>query len=195
MPHIFPEADRLEAAGIQDCVFRNLTLKSGVNAELLLHPERCQLLHPFVRWIGLRAREADDALALAGGSDNQGLDLQCGAVESPDGLIRAVFTPGQERDSIVADAMDVGPGTRKNGCVSDGGFARIGRLHSIGAEAIRHDAGEARQLAIPDHVTDDPVKRAILVNEDDFGCLGGRCGDSGSGDCYAEVNGDGHTPW
>ena len=195
MPHIFPEADRLEAAGIQDCVFRNLTLKSGVNAELLLHPERCQLLHPFVRWIRLRAREADDALALACGGDNQRLDLQRGAVESPDGLIRAVFTPGQERDSIVADAMDVGPGTRKNGCVSDGGFARIGRLHSIGAEAIRHDAGEARQLAIPDHVTDDPVKRAILVNEDDFGCLGGRCGDSGSGDCYAEVNGDGHTPW
>ncbi len=134
-------------------------------------------------------------LTLSGGGDNQGLDLQRGAVESPDGLIRAFFTPRKQWNSVVADAMDVGPGTRKNGCVSDGGFARIGRLHSIGAEAIRHDAGEARQLAIPDHVTDDPVKRAILVNEDDFGCLGGRCGDSGSGDCYAEVNGDGHTPW
>ena len=195
MPHIFPEADRLEAAGIQDCVFRNLTLKSGVNAELLFHPERCQLLHPFVRWIRLRAREADDALALAGGSDNQGLDLQRGAVKSPNRFVRAIFTPRQEWDSIVADAMDVGPGAGEDGCVSDGGFAWVGRLHSIGAEAIRHDAGEAWQFAIMDHVTDDPVKRAILVNEDDFGCLGGRCGDSGSGDCYAEVNGDGHTPW
>ena len=161
MPHIFPEADRLKPAGIQDCVFRNLTLKSGVNAKLLLHPQRRKLLHPFVCWIGLCAREADDALALAGGGDNQRFDLQRGAVESPDGFIRAIFTPRQKRDSVVADAMDVGPGTRKNGCVSDGGFARIGRLHSIGAEAIRHDAGEAWQLAIPDHVTDDPVRRAI----------------------------------
>ena len=195
MPRFFSEADRLKPAGIQHRIYRNLTLKSGVNAELLLHPERCQLLHPFVGWIGLRARDADDALALPSGGDDEWFDLQRGAVESPDGFIRAFFTPRKQWDSVVADAMDVGPGAGENGCVSDGGFAWVGRLHSIGAEAIRHDAGEARQLAIPDHVTDDPVKRAILVNEDDFGCLGGRCGDSGSGDCYAEVNGDGHTPW
>ena len=161
MPCIFPEAYRLEPAGIQHRIFRDLTLKSGVNAELLLHPERCQLLYPFVRWIRLRAREADDALSLAGGGDDEWFDLQRGAVESPDGLIRAVFTPGQERDRVVADAMDVRPGTRKNGCVSDGGFARVGRLHSIGAEAIRHNAGKAWQLSIPDHVTDDPVWCAI----------------------------------
>ena len=141
MPRFFSEADRLEAAGIQHRIYRNLTLKSGVNAKVLLHPERRKLLHPFVGWIGLRARDADDALALACGGDNQGLDLQRGAVKAPDGLIGAVFTPGQERDRVVADAMDVRPGTRKNGCVSDCGFARVGRLHSIGAEAIRHDPG------------------------------------------------------
>jgi hypothetical protein len=67
--------------------------------------------------------------------------------------------------------MDVRPGTRKNGCVSDGGFARVGRLHSIGAEAIRHDAGEAWQFAIMDHVTNNPVRRAIPRDKDNFGCI------------------------
>ena len=87
--------------------------------------------------------------------------MQRGAVESPDGFVRAIFTPRQEWDSVVTDAMDVGPGAGEDGCVSDGGFARVGRLHSIRAEAIRHDAGEAWQLAIPDHVTNNPVRRAI----------------------------------
>ena len=161
MPRIFPEADRLEAAGIEDCVLRNLTLKSGVNAELLLHPGWSQLLHPFVRWIGLCAREADDALALAGGGDDERFDLQRGAVESPNRFVRAIFTAWEERDSVVADAVDVRPGAGENGCVSDGGFARVGRLHSIGAEAIGHDAGEARKLSSIHHITDDPVWRAI----------------------------------
>ena len=89
--------------------------------------------------------------------------------------------------------MDVGPGAGENGCVSDGGFARVGRLHSIGAEAIRHDTGEARQLAIPDHVTDNPVWRAVPGDKDDFGCIAGCCGDAGCGDGYTDCKRDDHT--